>query len=363
MENYQLGASREESLQVTFIESIKPLGMERNVNKAKSLQRILSKSYYAKLLAIRQVTQLNQGKKTAGVDGIKSLTPRQRLEMAEILDFNNSALPVRRVWIPKPGKEEKRPLGIPTMHDRALQALGKLVLEPGWEAKFEGTSYGFRPGRSAQDAIGRIFTAIRYTAMWVLDADISKCFDKINHKALLAKINCIKPLKAQIKTWLKAGVLEDLRFQITDSGTPQGGVISPLLAKIALDGMIRDITAAYPKSKAPKIIRYADDFVVLHKNRETITEVKELTTLWLQEIGLGLSDAKTNIRHTLEGDEPGFDLLGFNISQKKVGKHRSGKKGGKAKDKIIGFKTKISPSKKAITNHRKALKKQKTINR
>jgi len=147
------------------------------------------KSWYAKLIAVRRVTQDNTGRKTAGVDGVKSLSPVARLRLVKELKLSCKVNPTRRVGIPKPGKDEKRPLGIPTMKDRALQALVKLALEPEWEARFEPNSYGFRPGRSCHDAIEAIFNAIRYKAKYVLDADIAKCFDRINHEALLRKLN------------------------------------------------------------------------------------------------------------------------------------------------------------------------------
>lgn len=152
-----------------------------DVRTVRKLQRLLMKSRSAKLLAVRRVTQDNQGKKTAGVDGVKSLTPKQRLALANTLNIGRKAKPVRRVWIPKAGSDEMRPLGIPTIHDRALQALVKLALEPEWEARFEPNSYGFRPGRSCHDAIEAIFTAIGHKAKYVLDADIEKCFDQIDH--------------------------------------------------------------------------------------------------------------------------------------------------------------------------------------
>jgi len=155
----------------------------------RKLQRLLSKSWSAKCLAVRRVTQDNQGKKTAGVDGVKALTPKQRLELVGQLEVGSHAKPARRVWIPKPGKTEKRPLGIPVIYDRALQGLVKIALEPEWEAYFEANSYGFRPGRGCHDAIEAIFLSIKQKAKWVLDADLAKCFDRIDHKVLLEKKN------------------------------------------------------------------------------------------------------------------------------------------------------------------------------
>jgi RNA-directed DNA polymerase len=152
------------------------------------LQRLLIHSWSAKCLAVRKVTQDNQGKNTAGIDGVKRLKPHERLVLAQRLDLDLEAQPVRRVWIPKPGKAEKRGLGIPVMQDRALQALLKLALEPEWEARFEPNSYGFRPGRSGHDAIEEIFSVINKKPRYVLDTDIAKCFDHINHQALLAKL-------------------------------------------------------------------------------------------------------------------------------------------------------------------------------
>src|ERR671932_331044 len=195
------------------------------------------KSWSARALSVRRVTQDNNGKKTAGVDGVKSLSPAARLKLVNNLKLGSKVSPTRRVWIPKPGTEEKRPLGIPTMKDRALQALVKLALEPEWEARFELNSYGFRPGRSCQDAIGAIFNCIRYKNKYVLDADISKCFDKIDHEALLKKLNTSPTIRRQVRAWLKAGVMDGKQLFPTSEGTPQGGVISPLLANIALHGM------------------------------------------------------------------------------------------------------------------------------
>jgi RNA-directed DNA polymerase len=179
-----------------------------DVKTIRRLQKLLMNSWSAKCIAVRRVTQDNQGKKTAGVDGVKSLTPKQRLNLIGEIKLGSKVRPTRRVWIPKPGKEEKRPLGIPTMKDRALQALVKLALEPEWEARFEPNSYGFRPGRSCQDAVQAIYDAIRYKAKYVLDADIAKCFDCIDHEALLEKLNTSPKTRRQIRSWLRAGVMD-----------------------------------------------------------------------------------------------------------------------------------------------------------
>ncbi len=343
--------------------------------KAKRLQRLLVKSYYARLLAVRRVTQDNQGKKTAGVDGMRAISPRQRFKLVENIKGNLKVKPLRRVWIPKPGRDEKRPLGIPTIQDRARQALVKSALEPEWESRFEGTSYGFRPGRSAHDAIGRIYAAIKLGQYYVLDADIAKCFDRINHDYLLSKIHCPSSLKRDLKQWLKAGVLDNGVFEDTEAGTPQGGVISPILANIALDGMVRLIETMYPKKKnvvQATTIRYADDFVVISPSLEIIEQCKTAISEWLKPVGLEIKPEKTRICHTLnpieyngKTEEPGFDFLGFNIRQYPVGKYKSGKHGGRRKGgflfnktphKMLGFKTHIIPSKKAVKAHTEVIK-------
>jgi RNA-directed DNA polymerase len=332
--------------------------------KARRLQKLLTSSYYARLLAVRRVTQDNQGKKTAGVDGVKSLKPEQRLEFVSNLGRQTKAKALIRVWIPQPGSDEKHPLGIPTIRDRAEQALVKQALEPYWEARFEGTSYGFRPGRCAHDAIGRIYASINQGSYYVLDADITKCFDKINHDYLLSKLGCCSQHRRQIKQWLKAGVVDNGVFEDTSSGTPQGGVISPLLANIALDGMARLIEELYPrKGRAVKatLIRYADDFVVISPEIEIINQCKTALENWLKPIGLELKPEKTKICHTLRAIEvngqkvyPGFDFLGFTIRQFPVSKHKSGKTGGGRR--LIGHKTHIKPSAKAVKAHREVLK-------
>jgi RNA-directed DNA polymerase len=333
-----------------------------DVKLVHKLQRLLLKSWYAKRLAVRRVSQDNQGKKTAGVDGIKSLTPKQRMALVKNLKLGNKSKPTRRVWIPKPNTDERRPLGIPTMYERALQALVKLALEPEWEAKFEPNSYGFRPARSAHDAIGAIYLTIKQKAKYVLDADISKCFDKINHQKLLKKLQTYPSLRRQIKAWLKCGVMDGKSLFPSQEGTPQGGVISPLLANIALHGM-EERVKQYAKtlkgdktanSQALSMIRYADDFVVIHKNLQVIERCKKIIESWLNEMGLELKLSKTKITHTLTEHEGniGFDFLGFNIRQYKVGKNRSGSnKGGK-----LGFKTLIKPSAEKVKTHLRKLR-------
>jgi RNA-directed DNA polymerase len=310
------------------------------------------KSFAAKCLAVRRVTQDNQGKSTAGVDGIKSLTPKKRLELVATLKLGTKAKATRRVMIPKPGVAEFRPLGIPTMYDRALQGLVKQALEPEWEARFETNSYGFRPGRSCHDAIVAIHLSINQMPKYVLDADIAKCFDQINHKRLLEKLNTYPAMRRQVKSWLKAGYLNNRQWEPTYAGTPQGGVISPLLANIALHGLetaIRSCVKSGMKAqKALGVIRYADDFVVLHKDYDVLMRCKQVAEAFLSDIGLELHPSKTRITHTLDSvgeEKPGFNFLGFNVRQYKLGKHQSKQ----------GYKTLIKPQKEKVQAHLKKL--------
>jgi RNA-directed DNA polymerase len=280
------------------------------------------------------------------------------MRLTKELRFNDKSDPTKRVWIPKPGKEEKRPLGIPTMSERAKQALMKLALEPEWEAKFEPNSYGFRPGRSAHDAIAAIFNGINQKPKYVLDADIEKCFDQINHDKLLEKLNTSPTFRRQIKAWLKSGVMEGDKLFPTDEGTPQGGVISPLLANIALHGMENALEGKFKRTVGKtkqrrniSFVRYADDFVIMDENLGVILEAKSVIEEWLKERGLTLKESKTRITHTFEKHEGnvGFDFLGFNIRQYPVSDKQSGSVGGTEIKR--GHKTLIKPSKEAIQRH------------
>lgn len=325
-----------------------------NVALVRKLQKRLTRSWFAKLLAVRRVTQENLGRKTAGVDGVKSLKPTQRMKLANNLDLTRKAKPIRRVYIPKPGKTEKRPLGIPTMHDRASQCLVKMAMEPEWEAKFHAESYGFRPGRSTHDAIEAIFQSLSRTTgdRWFIEADIEKCFDRINHEYLLNKLATYPGLRRIVKGWLKAGCLDGKALFPTEEGTPQGGVISPLLANIALHGIEESFSRRVsPRSLRVtyKMIRYADDFVLVFGVDNTPENTKspngqagypawiDSLNEFLKPIGLKIKESKTKVVKAREG----FDFLGFNI--------RKYQEKGR-------LKTIIKPSKEAVTRHTKRLK-------
>jgi RNA-directed DNA polymerase len=330
------------------------------------LQQLLMKSWSAKCLAVRRVTQDNRGKRTAGVDGVKHLPPKQRLALVQRLRLTFKAQPTRRLWIPKPGKQQQRPLGIPTIDDRALQTLVKQALEPEWEAKFEASSYGFRPGRSCHDAIQAIFNAICQNPKYVLDADIAQCFNRINQPALLAKLNTSPTIRRQIRAWLKAGVIEQGQWFPTAEGTPQGGCISPLLANIALHGMEAHLHQHFPHRQfrvggkcmhqhRPILVRYADDFVILHKDLSVIEQCQQSIANWLQEIGLELSPEKTRIGHTRNpiNGITGFDFLGFSIQQVPKGFHRSRKN---SQGQRLGYFNRIAPSKDSRRQHSRQLR-------
>ena len=350
---------------------------DNDIIKVRKLQNLILNSRNAKLLAIRRVTQDNTSRKIAGIDGIKNLNPQQRLELANTLKFPTKSKPLRRVWIPTHGKPEKRPLGIPTINDRCLQALFKLALEPEWEAKFEPNSYGFRPGRNAHDAIVAVQSCIQKRSKFVLDADISKCFERINHEALLNRIGFKGKYRKQLQYWLEVGVLDSGIFESTDEGTLQGGIISPLLANIALHGLenhltncFKDIPVYYISGKKVRpsrayetlhVIRYAANFVVLHYNLDVIIRCQNETLKFLANRGLELSEAKIRITHTLEFKNIdsklvkfdgiiGFQFLGFTIKQYQT-KHKSAYN---QKNKLY-YKTLIYPSKDSINRHQNKL--------
>jgi RNA-directed DNA polymerase len=343
---------------------------EQDHKQALHWQRVLLRSKATKYMAVRRVTQDSRGKRTAGIDGVKLLTPKQRMELARKLQLDGKADTIRRIHIPKPGKTEKRPLGIPTIRDRAKQAYALLVLEPAYEANFEANSYGFRPGRNCHDALQAIFLAIAHKAKYVLDADIAKCFDTIDHEALITKLELTNfpEMELQIRAWLKAGILDGDVFHASERGTPQGGVLSPLLANCALNGMEGAVlahikTLDLPKVTKPKgsreakasVIRYADDFVVLHPQKEAIESCQIFLENWLAKMGLKLNAEKTRIVHTLQdtNGQTGFDFLGFTIRQFTVGKYRVKK--GKTKARIP-FRTIIQVSRSKTKAHIKSLR-------
>jgi RNA-directed DNA polymerase len=253
-------------------------------------------------------------------------------------------------------------VNMPTIRDRAEQAIARDALEPEWEAKFEPNSYGFRPGRSQHDAIEAIFDCIKQKDKYVLDADIRGAFDHINHAALLKKLDTYPTMRHYVSGCLKAGVMEHLKlsdsprgttviFSETTEGTPQGGVISPLLANIALHGLEEEVTRGYKRYYPhPQVVRYADDFVILCPDERTMMESKKRAEQWLSGMGLELKKEKTRSTHTLNRYDGnlGFDFLGFQVRQHHVGKYRSGKN---THGRLLGFKTLITPSKEGQKRH------------
>jgi RNA-directed DNA polymerase len=286
----------------------------------KRLQYLLTNSFYAKLLAVRKVN-LNRGKRTAGIDGETWSSPQSKMRAAlSLTDIKYEAKPLKRVFIEKPGKKKKRPLGIPTMYDRSMQSLYAMALEPIAEIKGDRTSFGFRKFRSTHDACEQAFLYLckKNSPVWVLEGDIKGCFDNISHQWLLENIPMDKSI---LKQFLKAGYIFNRQLFPTEAGTPQGGIISPILANMALDGIENLLAEKYHKTKSGKICkvhsakykvnfcRYADDFIVTAKTEEIAKEIKELIQDFLKDRGLELSDEKTLITHI----DNGFDFLGWNF--------------------------------------------------
>ena len=286
--------------------------------KVRALQHLLTHSFYAKALAVKRVTE-NQGKKTPGVDGNVWDTPQAKTEaIASLRRHGYKPMPLRRVHIPK-NNGKTRPLGIPTMKDRAMQALYLLALEPVAETTADTVSYGFRPKRSCADAIEQCFLGLSRStsAQWVLEGDIKACFDGISHSWLMSNAPMDKTI---LRKWLKAGYVEKGRLFPTDAGTPQGGIISPTLANLALDGLEALLRTRWPKkSQKVHLVRYADDFIITGTTKEILeTEVKSAVEEFLEARGLTLSPEKTLITHINEG----FDFLGQNIRKYPSGQGR-----------------------------------------
>ncbi len=276
--------------------------------KVKALQWMLTHSFTAKCLAVKRVVQ-NTGKRTSGVDKVIWSTSKQKMKGVQSIKRKvYKAFPLRRIYIPKKNGKQ-RPLGIPTMADRAMQALYLLALEPISETRADGNSYGFRPKRSTADAIAQCFIVLarKRSAQWVLEADIKACFDCISHQWLEDNIPMDKSI---LRQWLSAGYIEKGLFYTTKEGTPQGGIASPTLANMALDGLEETIKRATKGCRKINFVRYADDFIVTSDRRDVLdNKVKPAIIAFLQERGLLLSEEKTKITHI----ESGFDFLGFNV--------------------------------------------------
>jgi RNA-directed DNA polymerase len=298
---------------------------EQDWPKVRNLQKLMLRSRACTLVSVRQVTQRNAGRGTAGIDGEVALTPEARAQMAvrvhqSITSWNPRA--VKRVYIPKASNRAKlRPLGIPVLMDRCHQQRVRHALEPEWEARFEPRSYGFRPGRGCHDAIAAIYNVCkgpRARYVWALDADLAAAFDRIDHDHLLASLGSF-PARDLIRGWLKAGVFEaGTGFAPTEEGTPQGGVISPCLLNVALHGLEEAAGVRYKTSGihagetaagSPVAVRYADDVVVLCHSQEQAGQVKARLAEWLAPRGLAFNEDKTKIVHL----DDGFDFLGFNV--------------------------------------------------
>jgi RNA-directed DNA polymerase len=280
--------------------------------KVKALQWLLTHSLSGKALAVKRVTE-NQGKRTPGIDGEIWKTPAAKTRALSFLGRRGyKPQPLRRVYIPK-SNGKLRPLGIPTMRDRAMQALHLLALDPVSETTADRHSYGFRKGRAARDALAQCFIVLarRSRPEWVLEADIKGCFDNISHDWMLRHVPMDKRV---LWKWLKVGFMDKAQWFSTEAGTPQGGVASPTLANIVLDGLEGRLSSRFSRRTSGKkskvrLIRYADDFVITGATKEVLEQVKSEVEAFLAERDLSLSPEKTKITHVSEG----FDFLGFNV--------------------------------------------------
>ena len=302
--NWQQAQSQVHRLQMRIAKAVQ----QEKWGKVKALQWLLTHSHHAKLLAVKRVSS-NAGAKTSGIDKVRWQTPKQKYEAVKSLRRRGyKAQALRRIYIPK--KNGKlRPLGIPTMRDRAMQALYLLALEPVAEIQADKNSYGFRPKRSAADASQQCFLSLcrKTSPQWILEGDIKACFDEISHSWLMENVLTDKTILQQ---WLKSGYMQRGVFYDTESGTPQGGIISPVLANIALDGLEEVVKQAIRKGDKVNVIRYADDFVITAASKEILEEkVKPVVVAFLAKRGLQLSEEKTRLTHI----DDGFDFLGFNF--------------------------------------------------
>jgi len=294
--------------------------INKKQNEVKRLQYLLTHSFYAKSLAVKKVTT-NKGKNTSGIDGKLWSTSATRMKaVLELTDKCYKAKPLKRVYIEKKGKKEKRPLGIPTMYDRAMQALYALALDPVSESTADNKSFGFRKARSCQDACEYIFTALsrNFSPKYILEGDIKGCFDNISHDWLIENIPMDKPI---LKQFLKAGFIFNHELFATEEGTPQGGVISPIFANMALDGMQLALDKEFNTNKHGELvsykklgfkvnlIRYADDFVITAIDEDVARRAKKAIKEFLVTRGLELSENKTKISQI----DDGFDFLGWNF--------------------------------------------------